>query len=85
MVKTHRREWIDQCKIVKEEIDKAKEEKWREVVEDAIGSEDDRKIWSFVKSLSGTPASSPTGEVLKIGTDRLVSNKAKANAFSKQC
>ena len=53
------------------------------MVEDAIGSEDDRKIWSFVKSLSGTPAFSPTREVLKIGTDRLVSNKAKANAFSK--
>ena len=27
MVKTHRREWINQCKTVKEEIDKAKEDK----------------------------------------------------------
>ena len=49
MAETHRREWIDQFNFVKEEIDKEKEEKWREVVEDAIESEYDRKIWSFVK------------------------------------
>ena len=42
-VKTHRREWLEQCKVVKEEIKQAKEQKWREVVEEAIGSEDDKK------------------------------------------
>ena len=54
-IKTHRREWLDQCKVVREETAKAKEQKWREVVEDAIDAEDDKKIWSFIKSLDGTP------------------------------
>ena len=47
-IKTHRREWMEQCKITKEEIKKAKEEKWREVVEEAIDSTDETKIWKFI-------------------------------------
>ena len=81
-VKTHRRDWLEQCKVVKEEIKQAKEQKWREVVEEAIGSENDKKIWSFIKSLDGTTGASPTGEVMIHGKDRLISNKAKANVFS---
>ena len=81
-IKTHRREWIEQCKVVKDEINQAKEQKWREVVEEAIGSEDDRKIWSFIKSLDGTTGTTPTGEVMIHGKARLISNKAKANIFS---
>ena len=37
-IKTHRREWIKQCQVVKEETARAKEQKWREVVEDANSS-----------------------------------------------
>ena len=81
-IKTHRREWMEQCKITKEEIKKAKEEKWREVVEEAIDSTDETKIWKFIKSLSGTPDSAPTGEVMKHNGRSITNNKRKADVFS---
>ena len=81
-IKTHRREWIEQCKAVKEEINIAKQQKWRDIVEDAIDSADDKKIWSFIKSISGTTAATPIGEVMTHHGRRLTSSKAKANIFS---
>ena len=73
---------MEQCKITREEIEQAKQEKWREVVEDAINSTDENKIWKFIKSLSGTPDSSPTGEVMKHNGMSITSNKRKADVFS---
>ena len=81
-IKTHRKEWIEQCKAVKAEINAAKQQKWREVVEDAIGTADDKKIWSFIKSISGSASASPSGEVMVHKGRRLTSNRAKANVFS---
>ena len=81
-IKTHRKEWMEQCKITKEEIEKAKQEKWKEVVEEAIDSTDDNKIWKFIKSLSGSPDSAPTGEVMKHNGRVITSNKRKADIFS---
>jgi hypothetical protein len=60
-IKTHRREWLEQCEVTRATIEKAKQQKWKEVVEEAITTTDDRKIWSFVKSISGTPDASSTG------------------------
>ena len=80
-IKSHRKEWIEQCKVVKEEITNAKEQKWREIVEDAIDTADDKKIWSFVKSISGTPDSTPTSEVMNHQGRRITSNKSKAEVF----
>jgi len=73
---------MEQCRITKEEIAKAKQEKWREVVEEAIDSTDNNKIWKFIKSLSGSPDSAPTGEVMKHNGRVITSNKRKADIFS---
>ena len=53
---------MEQCRITKEEIAKEKQEKWKEVVDKAIDSTDDNKIWKFIKSLSGSPDSAPLGK-----------------------
>ena len=81
-IKTHRREWMEQCQITREEIEKAKQQKWRDVVEDAINTTDDKKIWSFIKSINGTPDAIPTGEVMKHKGRSITSNARKANIFS---
>jgi len=81
-IKTHRREWIEQCETTRAEIEKAKQQKWREVVEEAINTNEDRKIWSFIKSINGTPDATPTGEVMKHNGKSITSNTRKANIFS---
>ena len=81
-IKTHRREWIEQCKKVKEEIANAKQQKWKDIVEEAINTTDDKKIWTFIKSISGTPDATPTGEVMLHNGRRIASNKGKAEIFS---
>ena len=81
-IKTHRREWLEQCEVTRAEIEKAKQQKWKDVVEEAITTTDDRKIWSFVKSISGTPDAASTGEVMKHKGKVISSNSRKANIFS---
>ena len=81
-IKTHRREWLEQCEITRAEIEKAKQEKWRDVVEEAINTTDDRKIWSFIKSINGSPDATSTGEVMKHKGRIISSNNRKANIFS---
>ena len=81
-IKTHRREWLEQCEVTRAEIEKAKQQKWKDVVEEAITTTDDRKIWSFVKSISGTPDAPSTGEVMKHKGKVISSNSRKANIFS---
>ena len=67
---------------MKEEIDNAKQQKWKDVVEEAINTTDDKNIWTFIKSISGTPDASPTGEVMLHNGRRIASNKGKAEIFS---
>ena len=53
--KSNRREWLEPCKEAQEVIQKAKEESWKEFLEEAIPSADKSQIWGVVKSLNGNP------------------------------
>jgi len=80
-MKERKVEWQNACKDVKEAIQKAKEDSWREVVEGAVEDGDERKLWNFVKQLSGSPDSQSPNEVLIHNGKRITSEKKKADCF----
>ena len=80
-IKERKEEFLQACKDVNDAIKEAKEESWREVVEGAVADGDERKVWSFVKQLSGTPDKASPNEVLVHQGKRITSQKAKANCF----
>ena len=80
----NREEWLQACKETNDAIREAKTECWREVVEEAIGSEDAGKTWNFIKTLNGTPDSNSPNEVLVVNGKKITSNKKKADAFVEQ-
>ena len=53
------------CEEAREAIKKAKAESWKEVLEDAINGTDERKMWTFIKSLNVTPDNNSPNEVMK--------------------
>jgi len=74
-------EWLQACQEVNEKIKEAKEESWREVLEEAITDADERKIWRVAKNLNGTPDSNSPNEVLVHQGKRIVSSRKKADCF----
>ena len=55
-IKSNRREWVEACKSVQEEIRNAKNENWKEYLEESIDFADEGQIWTVVKSLNGLPS-----------------------------
>ena len=47
-IKEKREEWKEACKDVNETIKKAKEESWRELLEDVITEGNDDKFWRVI-------------------------------------
>jgi ribonuclease HI len=80
-VKTQRREWLEACVEVRKVTEEARDNKWREIVEGALQEEDERKVWSFIKSLNGSPTSNSPNEAIKVNGKLLTSSKKKADAF----
>lgn len=80
-IKTKRREWIESCKEARQEIQRAKEESWKEFLDESVNSTDESKLWKVIKSLNGTPSTNSKNETLNIGGKKMTSPKAKANVF----
>jgi ribonuclease HI len=79
--KQRRKEWLEACKEARETIRQAKEESWREVVEEAATSMDERKMWGFIKKLNGSPDNNSPNEVMKYKGKIISSNRRKADTF----
>ena len=60
-IKTYRKEWLDACKEAREETFKAKEESWKEFLDEAINSSEETQIWKVVRSLNGTSTDKQSG------------------------
>ena len=54
-ISTHRKEWLEACAEARDEIKRAKEDSWRNLLEDAITDADDQQMWGIINSLNGTP------------------------------
>ena len=80
-VRTKRREWLESCKEAQEEIKKAKEDSWKELLEDAITDVDQQKMWKLIKSMNGTPDANSPNEVMIHKGKKITTDKGKADAF----
>ena len=83
LVRTQRKEWLEACREAQEEIRKAKEESWKELLEDTVTEADDTKMWRLIKSLNGTPCANAPNEVMVQDGKRITTDKQKANTFVK--
>ena len=80
-MKTMKKEWMEACKEVNEAIRQEKEDSWRELLESATSDGDEQKLWSFIKSVNGTPDTNSKNDVLIQNGTRIVSNRKKADCF----
>ena len=65
-----------------EAIREAKEENCKEVLDEAICEEDDRKLWMIAKQLNGTPDTNSPNEVLVHEGRRITPHRKKADSFA---
>jgi len=79
--KNRREEWVQACTEVNEAIREAKQESWKEVLEEALCNEDERKLWLVAKQLNGTPDINSPNEVLIHQGRRITSHRKKADCF----
>ena len=80
-IKTHRREWLDACKEAREETIKAKEESWRNYLEDAALDPDAGKTWKVIRSLNGSYQANSPNEAMIHNGKLLTAPADKASAF----
>ena len=82
-VKENRKAWLDACKEAQETINTAKEESWRNLLEDTVMEADDNKIWRLIRSLNGTPETNSPNEAMKHKGKTMTSNQKKIEIFAK--
>ena len=66
---------------VEEKRREAKEESWRDLLEDSITGKSSEEMWKVVKTLDGCPDSNSPNEALLHKGRRITSNKKKADVF----
>ena len=76
-----RQAWIQACQDVTTATIEAKEESWRDLLDDAVGTIDDTKMWRVIRSLNGSPDDNTPNEALIHKGRVITSNKKKANIF----
>ena len=78
-----REQWLEACEQeVSEALKEAKAVKWKEVVEGALESDDEKKIWGFIRSINGVPAANAPNQTLKVNGKTLTSSRKKADGSS---
>ncbi|XP_066915550.1 uncharacterized protein [Clytia hemisphaerica] len=82
-VSTHRKEWLESCKQAQEEITKAKEQSWKDLLESSAMEIDDTRMWKIIKTLNGCPETNSPNEAMRHKGKLITSNKRKANIFAK--
>ena len=83
-VEQNREEWKQACAEVNEEIRKAKEESWKDLLQGAAIGEDggEEKLWKIIKSLNGTPDKNSPNEAIINKGKVVTAPKKKANLFA---
>ena len=82
--KNLREEWLESCGEVQERINQAKEDSWKNLLEDAVtDAKDSSQLWSIIKSLNGSPCSNSPNEAMKHKKKTITSNQKKADIFAK--
>ena len=76
-----RESWLEACGEVSDATREAKEESWRDLLEDSITGKSSEEMWKVVKTLDGCPDSNSPNEALLHKGRRITSNKKKADVF----
>ena len=80
-ISTHRKEWLEACVETRDEIKRAKEDSWRNLLADAITEVDDQRMWGIINSLNGTPGTNSPNEAMKHKGRLITNNAKKADVF----
>jgi len=78
-IKTKRKEWLKACEEARKAVREAKEKSWRDVLENVVNDTDEKKMWTFIKSLNGTPDNNSPNEVMVHEGKIITSNSKKAD------
>jgi len=77
-----RKEWLEACREATELAKEAKENAWREYLDQAEEDADPTRMWRTIKSLSGSPGGAAPNEAIIYKGTTLTSNAKKADAFA---
>ena len=80
-VRHQREEWLDACKEAQEEISKARQESWEDLLESTLHENDDQKMGKIINSLKACPETNSPNEALKHKDRTITSNQKKADLF----
>ena len=83
MKKVAREDWYQSCSDVNRMIEDAKEEAWKNLLEDVVVDKDTTQLWGIIKSLNGTPSTNAPNQAMTHKGRTIVSNQKKANIFAK--
>ena len=76
-------DWLQSCKDVNTIIDTAKEESWKNLLEDAITEKDSTQLWNIIKSLNGAPSNNAPNCAMKHKGKTITSSSKKATIFAR--
>ena len=77
-----RQAWLTACREANDQIQQAKADSWRNLLEDAVVSEDESKLWRIIKDLNGSPEDNAPNEVMVHKGKVISSNKKKADLLA---
>jgi ribonuclease HI len=81
--KAAREDWYQSCSDVNCMIAEAKEDAWKNLLEDVVTNKDTTQLWGIIKRLNGTPSTNAPNQAMTHKGKTVVSNQKKANTFAK--
>ena len=82
-MRNNREEWKESAKEVRELKREAREQAWKEYLDEAINEKDDTKVYKIIRSLNGSPGTNSTNEALVHNNRTITSDIRKADTFVK--
>ena len=82
-MRNNREEWKEAAKEVKSLKLEAREQAWKEYLDEAINEKDDSKVYKIIRSLNGTPDTNSSNEALVHNNRTITSDVRKADTFIK--
>jgi ribonuclease HI len=82
-VKEKREEWLKATVEARETVDEAKQQSWIDFLDELELNPDTTKVWSTIRSLSGTPDSAAPNEAMVHNGVTYTTNSKKADLFAK--
>ena len=81
-INTKRKQWVEACQEAQKSIRSAKEDAWKDVLEDTINSPDEGKMWRLIKNLNGSPDTNSPNEAMSYNGRLITSSSRKADIFT---